>query len=299
MLMKSRAIIASSLIMGTFISFIHPSLASAVSHADWVACVATATAEVEVNPLLGSASISAKCGAEPPPDKPRQPEKPNGDGGDDKASAKGPSRAQIIAENKAREERNRAITQEYKKTMEGYASCVSERAGIGDVRSVCGDLPASPNLESMADVPGLPKPATPDLGLPPETIGYVASTQLQLPNTSIRIGPDPSWNEWNKAFVGHPYWLWVDSPTKPISSSQSVGPIKVGLTASLASITYRVKGEDAITCKGAGTPYVRSEGNVGKQSPDCGFRFTAKGKKTLSRRPPGTSSGRSTVSKEP
>ncbi|MFX4271350.1 hypothetical protein ACQBAR_12140 [Propionibacteriaceae bacterium Y1685] len=133
----------------------------------------------------------------------------------------------------------------------------------------------------MADVPGLPRQAEPDMGLPPETIGYVASTQLQLPQTSIQIGPDPSWNKWDKAFVGHPYWLWVNSPTEPISSSQTVGPISVGLTATLASITYKVEGEEPVTCKGPGTPYKRAKSYIGKKSPDCGFTFTTKGDKNI------------------
>lgn len=53
------------------------------------------------------------------------------------------------------------------------------------------------------------------------------------------------------------------------------------LTASLDSVTYRVKGEEPVTCDGPGTPYRRISSNIGKSSPDCGFRFTKTGSKSI------------------
>ncbi|MDN5725830.1 MAG: hypothetical protein L0G99_07865 [Propionibacteriales bacterium] len=215
--------------------------------------------------------------------------------GEDKASngstkAQGPTRAEIVArikkENAERKKRNEAKTAAFQQGMNAYNECFAN-AGLvpgpnGTLRAPsCPSPPNNPSLEQMAGLPGEPPPAAPDLGLPPETIGYVASTKLQLPKTKINIGPDPSWNEWDKAFVGHPYWLWVDPPAGGLSSSQSVGPITVGLKASLASVTFKTSGEDPLTCTGAGTPYVRTRSNEGKKSPDCGLTFTTKGEKTI------------------
>lgn len=254
----------------------------------FAACVASTPPKVVNDPIKGSSTLTAaqQCAWHL-----KEPAKGSGDTPKGKASAgsskkQGPSRAQVIKENEARKARNKELAKKYEESSAGFGRCVKRNATNGltesrQVRGSCGNNPTPPNFEDLADVPGVSRQGPPDLGLPPETIGFIATTQLQLPQTSIQLGPDPSWNEWDKVFVGYPYWLWMDSETKPLSSSQSVGPVSVGLKARFASVTYQVQGEDAVTCTGSGTPYRRIPSNYGKRSPDCGFQFTSKGSKVI------------------
>ncbi|MFX4272974.1 hypothetical protein ACQBAR_07310 [Propionibacteriaceae bacterium Y1685] len=113
----------------------------------------------------------------------------------------------------------------------------------------------------------------------PEEIAYSAAAQLALPEPVINIGPDPSWNRWNKAFVGYDYWIWVGGGTSVGPVSSQSGPATVSLRAEVTELSVSVDGA-TLSCTGPGTPYVRDR-DVGRVSPDCGHVFETTGEKRL------------------
>lgn len=96
--------------------------------------------------------------------------------------------------------------------------------------------------------------------------------QLEVPRPAIRIGPDPSVNEWNMAVVGYPLWLWTDEPAARAASVSAFG-YTFDLSATRDSVTYDLgDGSAPVTCT-ATTPYPGGAAVVGVPSPTCGHTY--------------------------
>ncbi|MFP5416783.1 MAG: hypothetical protein ACLGHZ_07875 [Actinomycetes bacterium] len=94
---------------------------------------------------------------------------------------------------------------------------------------------------------------------------------LQLPQANPYIGPDPSWNEWNMAVVGHPIWLWTEGPATLATSNSAYG-IAVSLDARLTGTVFTMGDGTSVTCART-QPYVRGQVDPGAPSPVCGHTY--------------------------
>ena len=96
--------------------------------------------------------------------------------------------------------------------------------------------------------------------------------QLEVPRPSIRVGPDPSVNEWKMAVVGYPLWLWTAEPAARAATVSAYG-YSFDLSARRDSVTFDLgDGSPALTCTSS-TPYPGGAGVVGEPSPDCGHVY--------------------------
>lgn len=104
-----------------------------------------------------------------------------------------------------------------------------------------------------------------------EAVAREVVARLQLPPANPQVGPDPSWNEWNMAVVGHPLWLWVDGQNTLASSNSAYG-IDVTLTASHERTTFAMGDGTTVTCAST-QPYPRGAVEAGTPSPVCGHTY--------------------------
>ena len=104
-----------------------------------------------------------------------------------------------------------------------------------------------------------------------EAIAREVVAQLQLPPANPQVGPDPDWNEWKRAVIGHPLWLWVDGPRTMSASNTDFG-LTVALDARHVSTTFTMGDGTTRTCATT-QAYVRERVEPGAPSPVCGHTY--------------------------
>lgn len=92
---------------------------------------------------------------------------------------------------------------------------------------------------------------------------------LEVPEPTIRLGPEPSVNEWDMAVVGLPVWLWTEVP-RSVSSTNTGSGMTISLTASLDRLVFDLGDGSQVAC-GQWTAYVPA--NAGEVSPTCGYVY--------------------------
>lgn len=158
-------------------------------------------------------------------------------------------------------------------------ACVS---GIG----VCGleELPGyTPPVGLPWALPGQGKPAGPGAAQPqaprqPQvdiyTVVSQAVTDVQLPEPTIHLGPEPSQNEWNMLAVGLPVWFWTDGPGQ-IDNSVTQQGITVQLVATPGPTVISTGDGTTVTCT---TSEARPDSaDPMDESPSCGHTWTTAG----------------------
>lgn len=100
---------------------------------------------------------------------------------------------------------------------------------------------------------------------------YSLLVRLGVPEPSIRLGPEPSANEWNMAVVGLPVWAWADEGT-----SRSASVTEFGYTFTLNAHRDAVvfdfgEGTAAISC--SATAVYPGGSAAGLASPTCGHTY--------------------------
>lgn len=128
-------------------------------------------------------------------------------------------------------------------------------------------LPANHYRVSAEDCGFEARPSREDV----ERMVHSLSASLRVPDPTISIGPDPSVNEWNMAVVGHPLWLWTDTP-RTASSTNSGGGMTITIQAELKSLTFAMGDGKTVTCT-TWTPYGPTV-PAGAPSPTCGHTYT-------------------------
>lgn len=93
---------------------------------------------------------------------------------------------------------------------------------------------------------------------------------LVLPDPTIRVGPDPSVNEWNMAVVGYPLWLWSDSPAV-VSRTASRDGLSFTLTGRRTQVQFDMGDGTTLTCSEM-TPFDSSV-EPATPSPTCGHVY--------------------------
>lgn len=95
------------------------------------------------------------------------------------------------------------------------------------------------------------------------------SASLIVPDPAIRLGSEPSVNEWNMSVVGLPIWLWTDAP-RSTSSTNSEGGMTIQIDATLDRIVFDMGDGQRVACS-RWTPYVQAF--AGDPSPSCGHVY--------------------------
>jgi hypothetical protein len=104
-----------------------------------------------------------------------------------------------------------------------------------------------------------------------ESVVRTLVARLRLPDSVPTFGPDPSVNEWNMAVVGHPLWLWVDTPDRMVTSVSGYG-ITIRMDAKRSGVTFAMGDGSAVRCTTM-TPYSESV-EAGAPSPTCGYTYS-------------------------
>lgn len=130
-------------------------------------------------------------------------------------------------------------------------------------------------FESVIREPG--EPATMD---PREAARQVVAT---MDFVAPRLGLSPYvQSATREGIVNVPIWMWVTDPgrttTGPQTKRATLGGVTIEATGTVDRIEWSMGGGKVVTCKGAGTPFSRSDA-VGKSlkaiadSPTCGHRY--------------------------
>lgn len=123
--------------------------------------------------------------------------------------------------------------------------------------------------------PGGPVAGGPPLPTPLE-LAQQAYTQMKLPAPTAEHSPDLRLEDGRVAvLVGENTWLWTDSTrfVKQVKRLQ-VGPVWAEVTAIPTGLTFDPgNGDGALSCAGAGTPFVAGTSGEHAKSPTCGYQY--------------------------
>ena len=95
--------------------------------------------------------------------------------------------------------------------------------------------------------------------------------EMGVPSPAIRIGPDPSVNEWNMAVVGLPIWIWSDEAVVA-SRSMSAHGHPFSFTARRVSVDFDFGDATRISCPAMSV--YPGESALGMPSPNCGHTYS-------------------------
>lgn len=185
------------------------------------------------------------------------PQRPTG------TKSKPPTKAQIAA---------------YDKAVRAYAAalavCRTELSLYGEPGLTAADCVAKvgPGPTALVGVPADPKAAPPP---PPDpaVLAQIAVTRLRIPDPKAMIGPPPEINQWKRAFVGYPLWLW-NGETNQVTTAVTLEGVTLTLTARRQATRFDMgeRGAAPVYCV-TGTPWTRAV-TPGTESPTCGYRYT-------------------------
>lgn len=148
---------------------------------------------------------------------------------------------------------------------------VDEHIGTIIPECVVGPLYTCPTARDIASVQAAsPQPLRPSFS-DVSAIARQLVLTMSVDRPVIRVGPDPSANEWNTAVVGHPLWLWTTEPGTKSATMTSSG-YRFTLAATRTSVTFDPgDATGAITCRSM-SAYPGSSA-VGRTSPTCGHTY--------------------------
>lgn len=102
------------------------------------------------------------------------------------------------------------------------------------------------------------------------TLAREAALTMHLPSPEVRVGPDPSVNEWDMAVVGYPLWLWTETPATMEASTTQYG-ITISMSAVRDRVVFDMGDGDTVTCRGMSP--LPGGTKAGTPSPNCGYAY--------------------------
>ena len=120
------------------------------------------------------------------------------------------------------------------------------------------------------------EPAEPVAGLP--EIVSQASLELGVPAPVVRLGPDPSWNQWKLLAVGLPIWLWTEG-VQPQTAATSMEGIDIQMQAAPGGATVDWGDGTVIWCATMTSKTRYTDPLL--MSPDCGHKYEHPGDYTI------------------
>ncbi|MDN5571229.1 MAG: hypothetical protein L0G22_08255 [Propionibacteriaceae bacterium] len=94
---------------------------------------------------------------------------------------------------------------------------------------------------------------------------------MELPSPEVRVGPDPSVNEWDMAVVGYPLWLWTETAASVEASTTQYG-ITIVMSAVRDRVVFDMGDGNTMTCRGMSR--LPGGTKAGTPSPDCGYAYS-------------------------
>ena len=116
-------------------------------------------------------------------------------------------------------------------------------------------------------------------GVSPQVVAREAAADLRLPVQAVRVGPDPSLNQWGMVAVGYPVWLWREGPVTS-RESVSLSGASLLMVASYESTSYDMGDGQVVRCA-VSTPWVKGAQPPGTPSPTCGYVYEEPGQYTI------------------
>lgn len=104
----------------------------------------------------------------------------------------------------------------------------------------------------------------------PRVVARQAAARMPLPAADVRIGPDPTVNEWKMTAVGYPQWLWTDNPADQELHVSEQG-IEIDLVARRARTVFNMGDGTKKTCHA--TKKWTKNVQPGTPSPVCGHVY--------------------------
>ena len=120
------------------------------------------------------------------------------------------------------------------------------------------------------------EPVEPVAGLP--EIVSQASLELGVPTPVVRLGPDPSWNQWKLLAVGLPIWLWTEG-VQPQTAATSMEGIDIQMQAAPGGATVDWGDGTVIWCATMTSKTRYTDPLL--MSPDCGHKYEHPGDYTI------------------
>ena len=105
-----------------------------------------------------------------------------------------------------------------------------------------------------------------------------ASLQLGVPTPVVRLGPDPSWNQWKLLAVGLPIWLWTEG-VQPQTAATSMEGIDIQMQATPGGATVDWGDGTVIWCATMTSKTRYTDPLL--MSPDCGHKYEHPGDYTI------------------
>lgn len=100
---------------------------------------------------------------------------------------------------------------------------------------------------------------------------YQVLVRLRVPPPVIRLGPEPSANEWNMAVVGLPVWAWTTEASTRRATLTEFGHTFTLNARRTATVFDFGDGTAAVTCSSMSAyPGIRA---AGSPSPNCGHTY--------------------------
>ena len=156
-------------------------------------------------------------------------------------------------------------------------SAPRERICIPAFLSVyCGPEDTPAPVAPPAEAAEQPEPAEPVAGLP--EIVSQASLELGVPAPVVRLGPDPSWNQWKLLAVGLPIWLWTEG-VQPQTAATSMEGIDIQMQAAPGGATVDWGDGTVIWCATMTSKTRYTDPLL--MSPDCGHKYEHPGDYTI------------------
>lgn len=121
------------------------------------------------------------------------------------------------------------------------------------------------------------QPAAPVM-IDPRELAMSAVLQLPLPLPTPEVGPPPSANQWNSAFVGYPLWLFAAGPSSS-SATITLAGLPITLVAARNSVRFDMGDGSSVSCTST-TKWARGV-EAGAASPDCGHTYQQPGRYTI------------------
>lgn len=125
--------------------------------------------------------------------------------------------------------------------------------------------------DTSASNPDDPGPSA-DVAAIAQAVARQATLSLELPEPTIKLGPDPSVNKWDMAVVGFPLWVWTEDPDS-VSATVTENGITINIQATRDNVTFDFGDGATLTCTTMSP--LPSSYEAGDPSPTCGHTYEA------------------------
>jgi hypothetical protein len=115
----------------------------------------------------------------------------------------------------------------------------------------------------------------------PAVLAQTAIDSMDLSAPAVGATPLPGPEA--VSLIGLPTWLWIGTPDEhtwgPITRTATAGAVTTTATATVTEVVWDMGDGSTVTCANTGTAWTPAQGTG--DSPSCGYRYNAPGKRTI------------------